>query len=81
MLDASRSNETAGVERISKLQEEKKILQVKNNSSEGPKTAFRSELPGSSVLSRSLMPKNESLNDMHSDLKRTSLCSKNLSQR
>ena len=28
MLDASRSNETAGVERISKLQEEKKVLQV-----------------------------------------------------
>ena len=28
MLDASRSNETAGAERISKLQEEKKVLQV-----------------------------------------------------
>ena len=29
MLDASRGNETAAVEKISKLQEEKKILQVR----------------------------------------------------
>ena len=28
MLDASRGNETAAAERISKLQEEKKVLQV-----------------------------------------------------
>jgi len=31
MLDASRGNETAAVEKISKLQEEKKILQVSIN--------------------------------------------------
>ena len=29
MLDASRTNETAAAEKISKLQEEKKVLQVK----------------------------------------------------
>lgn len=30
MLDASRTNETAAAEKISKLQEEKKVLQVRH---------------------------------------------------
>ena len=74
MLDASRSNETAGVERISKLQEEKKVLQVKNSIlSKHYKTYSRSESLDSSVLSHSLTPKNESLSVMHNGLKKTNL--------
>ena len=82
MLDAARGNEGNAVEKISKLQEEKKVLQVQFqikvfvdarnvfSNQNFQIFSFRNELLVFKELLPSLMQKNEKLKELLNDLKK-----------